>query len=262
LIQHCFESELKSFRFDSSRDAPKLFTKLPLEISLLALLVEAYSQNPPDTPDNAHRVYVRNAIRGQNLDRAGLSSLDMKIMNLVSQPVSLEQLSQQSGIDKNDLRGVLRGFELAELIRCEDRNNQRNVVVVTRDPQRTRQLNEFLAAEPQSLSGKVVRDLLAVKLIMRRNRPDALLVDLGREDADQFVQKLFAELESQLGGTDVIGLVDSSTQCPHVSEKLNSIAQWPERLEHLQQMLELENRSADPTAETPARHLQTADEQA
>lgn len=82
LTRECFVGKPKQFRFQAGRLAPPLFRKLPLDISLAALLVEGASRcDEGELPDPAGRLlYVRRVIRGQNLDRAGLSPNHMKLL--------------------------------------------------------------------------------------------------------------------------------------------------------------------------------------
>ena len=69
-----------------------LHDRLSLDSSTVALLVEAALRCPeeelPESPPE--RVYARRAIRGQNLDRAGLSPQHQKIMSLLAEPRSLD----------------------------------------------------------------------------------------------------------------------------------------------------------------------------
>ena len=82
LIWSCFRNELKSFRFEAGRVAAPLFQKLPLDASLASLLVEAAQHCPADDldPETVDTFYSRRAVRGQNLDRAGLSAVHMKLL--------------------------------------------------------------------------------------------------------------------------------------------------------------------------------------
>ena len=118
LLRMCFTGRLRSFRFIQDPTVSPLLKKLPLDSSLLSLLVEGAlicdeSELPAFRDDAAH---VRKAIRGQNLDRAGLSSRHMKLMGMLAKPVTAEQIANQLGWPVEEVRRVLHGFELAELV--------------------------------------------------------------------------------------------------------------------------------------------------
>ena len=130
LLRIGFTTPLKNFRFDQRQDAPPLFSKLPLNASLLSFLVEGalmmeQDQLPELRPDVG---FARKAIRGQNLDRAGLSSRHMQLMSQLSEPKTVAQLTKQLGWPEEETRRVLHGFELADLI------EQRSLQKDSRDP--------------------------------------------------------------------------------------------------------------------------------
>ena len=69
LVRTCFTQELSGFRFECGKLPPPLYRKLPLDISLAALLVDgAMRCDENDLPDDAaETVFVRRKVRGQNL---------------------------------------------------------------------------------------------------------------------------------------------------------------------------------------------------
>ncbi len=106
-----------TFRFDLTEGEHHLPGDLPLDCSLLALLVDASLLiDPPDEYDSTSLVYSRRAIRGQNLDRAGLSARHMTLVSSLNQPKNAEQLADALRWEITEVQQVLRGFAWAELI--------------------------------------------------------------------------------------------------------------------------------------------------
>jgi CheY-like chemotaxis protein len=224
LLRFCFTDQLKSFRFDQNRSAPPLFQKLPLEGSLLSFLVEGAlicdEQELPSWEEGTG--YVRKSIRGQNLDRAGLSSRHMGLMSLMSEPISVSQMAQQLGWPVEEVQRVAHGFELAELVeRCQITNTVKVFSVIS-ESQLGRKLGSFFQANRQELTGKVVRDWLGLKLLLRRSRPDVLMVEL-QEDMTQ-LQKLFDEPANLLENVRIIGFsgADSDDDQRELPETIHS----------------------------------------
>ena len=245
LMQMCFDESLKGFRFEKNRTPPSLLSKLNLETSLLALLVESNTLADAELPQrDKHLHVVRNNLRGQNLDRAGLSSQHMKLLNLVSRPVSFDDLSRQAGIKQSELMGVIRGFELAELVRCEEKGNEQAVLLLTDHQERTELAQEFCASQPQAFSCKTVRDLLGVKLMLRRARPDVLLIDLDRSDAERICQSLADDLKNALAGVRLIGL-SSDKSVAAERQPFEKVCSWPESLSDYDNIFKLESVSAE-----------------
>jgi hypothetical protein len=148
--------------------------------------------------------YVRRAIRGQNLDRAGLSSRHMKLMNLVSTPVSLGQLAKQLSWPEEETQRVIHGFELAELIEPCKLVDTTLVCGLITDTELGQKVGFLFRKNQQEVSGKIVRDWLSLRLLLRRNRPNVLLVELN-EEATQ-LQKLVEESAHLLEGIRIIAI--------------------------------------------------------
>lgn len=194
LVRLAFTRPLTAFRFESGQAAPPLHRSLPLDISLLALLVEGaiYSgedQLPAEVPDTT---YVRRAIRGQNLDRAGLSAQHMKIFGLLSEPRSVDQLASQLGWQPGEVRQVLHGFELAELVETATRASVGQFVVYEPNPAVAQHLRTTLRENSSRYAGKVVRDRLALQLVLKRTRPDVLVFAADDDASCAYIKEMFA----------------------------------------------------------------------
>ncbi len=177
LLSFCFQGRLKSFRFDRNQSAPSLFEKLPLDGSLLSFLVEAalicdLAELPQLEETDG---FSRKPIRGQNLDRAGLSSRHMKLMTIVTEPATVQQIATKLNWSLEETRRVLHGFEMAELIeRCSVVSTTKVFAMIS-DPGVAERVDSIIQNN-DGISGKVVHDLIGLRLLLRRDRPDALVL--------------------------------------------------------------------------------------
>lgn len=203
LLRVCFTKQVVQFRFDRDVAAPHLFKKLPLDASLLSILVESAlicdKQELPACEGNEG--FVRKAIRGQNLDRAGLSGRHMKLMNLVSEPISISQIATQLGWPEEEAIRVAHGFEMAQLVEKVSLDEKTKVFGVIADGEQALKVRSFYQQTPEDVTGKLVRDAVGLKLLLRRTRPDVLLVEVG--DDSEALLKEFKEL---LDEVRVIGI--------------------------------------------------------
>ncbi|MEM7317332.1 MAG: hypothetical protein AAF497_29760, partial [Planctomycetota bacterium] len=213
ILKFCFESQLKSFRFNHSPELPPLFNKLPLESSLLGLLVEsALISDFESIPEVSRETgFERRTIRGQNLDRAGLSSRHMKLMSLVAEPATIPQLASQLGWPEEEVCRVVRGFELAELIQKSQVSSGKKVFGVIRSKEFSQKAQSFFKANGDKVNGRVVRDLLGLKLLLRRSRPDVLLF----ENSDESMVSFISNNQEPLKGIRVVAIAgnDESVTC-------------------------------------------------
>ena len=203
LLNICFESELKTFRFNQSVELPPLFEKLPLQGSLLGLLVEGCLLCDIDEIPklDASVGFVRNNVRGQNLDRAGLSSRHMRLINVIAEPVNVAQIASQLKWPEEEVRRVLHGFQMAELVGQKTISNVMRVFGVASKPEIVENVSVFFKANQDKLDGRVVRDLLALRLLLRRSKPTALALEVT-EDVVKFIE----DNQDDLAGIKLIGL--------------------------------------------------------
>lgn len=193
LVRLAFQRNLKAFRFHSGRQAPVLHRQLPIDSSLLALLVEQaihcdLAELPAD--DDCNR-YVRRSIRGQNLDRAGLAARHMKILNLLTEPKSAAELATSLGWEADEVRRVLRGFVLAELVEESRDTTAGKIVVFEPNPGLARQLRSAFETEEARYQVKVVRDAMAFQLLLKRSNPDAVVFAADDEETREVVRNCF-----------------------------------------------------------------------
>lgn len=189
LLKFCFESKLKSFRFNQNPSLPPLFNKLPLEASLLGLLVEgSLISDHASLPNiSSETGYVRRSIRGQNLDRSGLSSRHMRLMSLVAEPITVAQMATQLGWSEEEVVRVVHGFEMAELVEKCQVNQSAKVFGVITNTEFAQRTQGFFKANQRLINGRIVRDLLGLKLLLRRSLPDVLVFEKSDSTMIEFI---------------------------------------------------------------------------
>ena len=221
LLRICFTEPLKGFRFQNNKDVPPLFEKLPLDSSLLAILVEgALVCDESSLPQLVDGIgYKRRSIRGQNLDRAGLASHHMKLMGSLSEPRTVAELASQMSWEADEMRRVLHGFELAELVEKQTIRDTSRVVGITSDQKLAQRLAGTFEAQSDSITGKLLRDWLALELLLRRNRPDVLIVDLKDSSAIGHLQKLKTGPTNKLAGLKLVGVLPEGVPADSESSK-------------------------------------------
>lgn len=212
LLRICFRDRLKNFRFDHARSAPSLYKKLPLECSLLALLVEgAVNCDDSEIPEIESGLgFIRRAIRGQNLDRAGLSGRHMTVMNALSETVSPTDLASQLGWELSEVLCVLHGFELAELVERKPMTSPMKVAVVSSKQALNQKLAAFFSSQSDLFKGKLVRDWTGAELLITRLNPQILLVDVNDESVFQHIDDL--RQSNLLDGVLVAGMCESDSE--------------------------------------------------
>jgi hypothetical protein len=219
-VRFAFTEALTSFRFEAGPAANTLHRTLPLDISLLALLVEAaiYCDEQP-TGDSAC-TFARRAIRGQNLDRAGLSARHMNLLNVLAEPKDAGQLTQTLGWNADEVQQVLHAFELAELVERRAPVSTGQLVIYEPDPQHAQELREALESTDNRYNGKVVRDKLALQLVLRRTIPTCLMFAGDDPAVCAMLGKWLAQDAPQLKHVSRIVL----------SNGQGTLAEWSERL--------------------------------
>lgn len=193
LVRIAFSRKLSAFRFEAGIEGNALHKNLPLEISLLALLVEgALHDEPAADPESENQTFVRRAIRGQNLDRAGLMARHMKVLNVIADPKDVTQIAATLGWEIEEVRQVLKGFVMAELVEQRTQAVAGQFLVFEPNSSEAQIMRCSLEDSDKRYSGKVVRDKLALQLVLKRSVPHTLVFAADDDSACQSIAKLFA----------------------------------------------------------------------
>ena len=257
LVRTCFTRELNGFRFEAGKLPPPLYRKLPLDISLAALLVDgAMRCDENDLPnDAAETVFVRRKVRGQNLDRAGLAPQHVKLLGMINDPVSISDLAIRLGCIEDEARRVLHGLCLAELVEAQIRGSRRHVVAFETDPRAGQILRDVLSSDEHEYSGKVVRDRLALQLLLKRSRPDGIILSLNSDDEVEFAGKLYQRLSTkrnELKWVFILPQADGPESIPPTLQESATLLHRPYNAEQIVAALESAFDDTQPTAAAEA----------
>lgn len=199
LIHMAFTKELTSFRFDSGNSSNVLHKNLPLDISLLALLIEgAIHRGVQENIWDDSSLYIRRSIRGQNLDRSGLSARHMKMFNVLSEPKSDHEIASALGWNLEEVRQVLQGFVMAELVEQRRQAVPGQFLVFEPNAVSAQGLRTSLEDSDNRYAGKVVRDKLALQLVLKRSIPHTLFFAGDKDQVCEVMQHLFGGQNSTL----------------------------------------------------------------
>jgi CheY-like chemotaxis protein len=208
LVRIAFTQALSAFRFEPGIAKNTLHKNLPLNISLLALLVEGalYSDDPGEQ-NSEGCTYVRRAIRGQNLDRAGLPARHMKVLNELSDAKDSSELTQALGWNGDEVRQVLSGFVKAELVELRSNTVAGQFVVFEPNANAAQSLRASLEASDNRFVGKVVRDKLALQLVLKRSVPHTLVFAADDPQVCKLIERLFSSQNPKAANIKRIALV-------------------------------------------------------
>ena len=227
LVRIAFTRKLTEFRFESGNQEQSLHTNLPLDISLLALLVEgAIYSDDAETLAEQGDSYVRRAIRGQNLDRAGLAARHMKVLNTLSEPKDVDQLVASLGWDIDEVRQVMSGFVMAELVEQKQQSVAGEFLVFEPDAQRAQAIRASLEEGDDRYTGKVVRDRQALQLVLKRSVPHTIAFAAGDEQSCQLMKQLFASKNPKAASVKRIAMLAEGQDAQSV-EWIGAVGFYP-----------------------------------
>lgn len=208
LIGMAMKRSLKNYSFRATATFPSLQRDLPLEISLMGLMVEyaLHCDLSEFEQDDPALRYVRRAIRGQNLDRAGLSAKHMKVMNLLSEPRSVDELQKRLGWQREEVRRVLAGFVAADILECKRDESEGNFVAYETNSVAAAQLRSSLTKAGGQFVGKVVRDTLTLQLLVKRTKPDAVFFAVDTPQSCDAIREAYTAAVEAFGDSRKIVL--------------------------------------------------------
>jgi DNA-binding response OmpR family regulator len=206
LTHAALTAEPGRFTFEPRQPWPPLFQALPLQISLPALAVEGVRHLERTLDVAAWRpvVFARHTSSGGHLDRAGLSSIDLKIYSILDGKQDLAAVAQAAGVEPREAALTLRGLELVGQVERRDGHAPGTVLALDDDAETLATLRRVLGPEGLGLTLKLVRDRVAAQLLLRRETFDLVLVNLDKPEHGPLSQAIRDRAGAQ---SRIVGLV-------------------------------------------------------
>ena len=224
LTRYCFTSKPTCFSFHPERTQPSLFSKVSIDTSLAGILVDGTLNCPPikDATAGVQLGWIRNGLRGQNLDRAGLSATHIQLLShLDSTPRNTAELAVKSGMPCDEARAVLEGFLLAEWVKSETLTQTRTLIAYEPDASHGTLIRNLIDQSTNGWTGNVVRDEFSLQLLLKRKTPDAVLIALeGEHELD--LPKILQNSAILQSRHPVVLIAPAATTSPPLAAALQS----------------------------------------
>lgn len=177
------------FLFEPDSAMPPMFQAFPLQLSLPALAVEGVRLCDParGTGEEGAPVFSKKTPRGGNLDRAGLSSNDMKAYTLLDGATDLGTIAARAGMSAAAAAELARGLEQVGLVERRASASVASVLVLDPDPESVRILQATLGPDGLGHEIKPVRDRIGAQLLLRRQRFDLVILALDQPGFEAFL---------------------------------------------------------------------------
>ena len=130
----------------------------------------------------------------------------MKVLSSVGDAMTAKDLAGKLDADADETRRVLQGLALADLIERQVGGRSRSIVVLDGDASAARRLRQKLDEQGGRYTAKIVRDQLAVQLLLKRSKPDALIMPLDTDAEREFAVAVHKHLKKKEIPAKWIGL--------------------------------------------------------
>ncbi len=206
LTHGALTGEPGKFAFEPRAAMPPMFQAFPLQVSLPALAVEGVRRcGPPADLDRWRALtFARQATRGGNLDRSGLSAQELRVHSLLDGSQDLAGVSQKAGVELADVVVAARGFELAGLVERRNPTGRGAILLLEDDAETIHVVQKVLGPEGEGYPLKVARDRVSAQLLLRRTPFALVLMALDRGDHEAFYR---AAREQCPAGTGFVGIL-------------------------------------------------------
>ncbi|MBC7967755.1 MAG: response regulator [Fuerstia sp.] len=226
LTRYCFTSKPTCFSFHPERAQPSLFSKVSIDTSLAGILVDGTLNCPPiqDTTVGVQVGWIRNGLRGQNLDRAGLSATHVQLLShLDATPRNTSELAVKSGMPVDEARAVLEGFLLAEWVKSETLTLTQTRTLIAYEPDAVHGalIRNVIDQNGNGWTGNVVRDEFSLQLLLKRKTPDAVLIALQGE-SELALPKILQNSGVLDGKHTVVLIAPAAATSPPLAAELRS----------------------------------------
>jgi CheY-like chemotaxis protein len=225
LTRYCFQQKPTVFSFLPERTPPALFRKAAIDCCLAAILADGITHKSVSARGSAakDKGWVRHSLRGQNLDRTGLSAKHVQLLShLDTTPRTTAELSAQSGLTLEETAGVLEACQLADWVDSKVAVPSKLLVALEPEAMSASVIRERIEDESSGWTGNVVRDEFSFQLLLKRKSPDAVIVALEGEQELSLPPKLDVQ-QFKSRGFHVIGIIPANSQLS-ISPLLNGIS--------------------------------------
>jgi CheY-like chemotaxis protein len=213
LAYQALTGEAGHFAFEPRTGPPPMFQAFPLQVSLVALLVEGSRRCAPcpEVAEWSSLVFARHSPRGGSLDRAGLSPVEMRIHALLDGKADLEAVARTAGVDVAEAAVVVHGLELAAQVERRQAATRGSILVLEDDAEAARVFQRVLGSEGSGYQLKMVRDRVGAQLLLRRGKFDLVMMALDNAEQEPFYRLCRAQAPS---GTWFVGIMRLDAGCP------------------------------------------------
>jgi CheY-like chemotaxis protein len=208
LTRYCFLSNPTVFSFLPERPAPTLFQKASIDCCLAAILVDGSAEESPadSAGTESDRGWVRNSLRGQNLDRTGLSARHVQLLSrLDATSRTAADLAAQCGLPLPETNAVLEAFLLADWVENKVATAANTLIAFETETPSANGVRCLIEDDNSGWTGNVVRDEFSFQLLLKRKSPHVILIALEGEDELDLPPKL--DRDSILAGDAAIVVV-------------------------------------------------------
>ncbi len=141
---------------------------------------------------------------------------------MLADPKDSAELTEALGWNRDEVRQVLSGFVLAELV--EQRHNAVAGQFVVFEPNSVaaQSLRTSLEDSDNRYAGKVVRDKLALQLVLKRAVPHTLVFDADEQSSCDLMKQLFNTPNAKAAKVKRIAVVNTGETSPSLD--------WNERV--------------------------------
>jgi DNA-binding response OmpR family regulator len=212
LTYHALCSDPGRFTFEPEATLPPMFQAFPLQVGLTVLAVEGARrcESIQDAERWAPVVLARQAQRGGNLDRLGLSPAEMRLNSVLDGSQNLGAIARSLALPLSEIAIIARGFELAGLVERRTAATGASVLVVEGDPDTIKTIQGVFGPDGKGFQIKMARDRVSAQLLLRRSKFDMVLMALDRPDQEQFYRLAKSQVADTTRFVGILKLHDES----------------------------------------------------
>jgi CheY-like chemotaxis protein len=188
LTHQAVTAEPGRFTYEPRATLPPMFQAFPLQLSLPALLIDGVHWCEPldDPATRSSLVFARQTARGGNLDRAGMSAMEMKIHALLDGTQDLASVAKIASLPLAEVASVARGLELAGQVECRQAMANASILLLEEDHETARVIQRVLGPEGDGYQLRVARDRVGANLLLRRNKFNVVMMSIDQEEQEHF----------------------------------------------------------------------------